>query len=251
MNEKVKELSPAVVARCVRDLRDAREAVAVDPTSTAAFIAIERLGAALVDDPTATLGKSRGALVALLAKRSPLPHGSRVAAHATLVDDVRCARNDRVHVGAAGRRAAMVACELAVRLEGALMQWPETLAVSDIMASPVVTAEGWQTLYELRRVLLAGGYSALPWYEAQGWRIVTAGWIVRAAAALCAPPGWAKTTLADAVASGVVKPPARCPQAKPCDPLSLVSQYGVVLVAEGSRPLGIVTTTDRLAALRA
>ena len=47
------------------------------------------------------------------------------------------------------------------------------------MVNPVVTAECWQTLYELRRTMLAEGYSALPWRDGNDWLLVTADWLAK------------------------------------------------------------------------
>ena len=46
------------------------------------------------------------------------------------------------------------------------------LEARDVMVSPVATAECWQTFYELRRTMLAEGYSALPWRHDKDWRLV-------------------------------------------------------------------------------
>ena len=53
------------------------------------------------------------------------------------------------------------------------------LRARDLMVSPVATAECWQTLYELRRIMLAEGYSALPWWDGDDWRLVTADWLAK------------------------------------------------------------------------
>ena len=87
-----------------------------------------------------------------------------------------------MHRGAAGRQSARLACELATRIEGALMAKANKincLKARDVMVSPVATAECWQTLYELRRTMLAEGYSALPWWNGNDWRLVTADWLAK------------------------------------------------------------------------
>ena len=53
------------------------------------------------------------------------------------------------------------------------------LNARDVTVSPVATAECWQTLYELRRTMLAEGYSALPWRDRKIWRLVTADWLAK------------------------------------------------------------------------
>ena len=165
-----------------RALRDAREETFANNTSTAAFIAIEAAGAFLHGKPRATLGATCCCLLALLVEVNASTGGPRTLDHPTLLRTVRHARNDRMHQGAAGRRSARLACELATRIEGALMVKANAinaLTARDVMMSPVVTAECWQTLYELRRTMLAEGYSALPWRDGVNWRLVTADWLAK------------------------------------------------------------------------
>ena len=161
-------------------LRDAREVTFANNTSTAAFIAIEAAGAFLRGNPRATLGATCCCLLALLCEEEASTGGPRTLDHPTLLRTVRVARNDRMHRGAAGRQSAGLACELASRIEGALMAKANAinmLKARDVMVSPVATAECWQTLYELRRIMLAEGYSALPWRHGKDWRLVTADWL--------------------------------------------------------------------------
>ena len=161
-------------------LRDAREATFANNTSTAAFIAIEAAGAFLHGNPRAPLRDACGCLLTLLDESRASTGGPRTLDHPTLLRTVRVARNDRMHRGAAGRQSAGLACELATRIEGALMAKANAinmLKARDVMVSPVATAECWQTLYELRRIMLAEGYSALPWRHGKGWRLVTADWL--------------------------------------------------------------------------
>ena len=163
-------------------LRDAREETFANNTSTAAFIAIEAAGAFLRGNPRATLGVASCCLLALLVEARASTGGRRTLDHPTLLRTVRVARNDRMHRGAAGRQSARLACELATRIEGALMAKANAinnLEARDVMVSPVATAECWQTLYELRRTMLAEGYSALPWRDGDDWRLVTAHWLAK------------------------------------------------------------------------
>ena len=160
-------------------LRDAREATLANNTSTAAFIAIEAAGAFLHGNPRATLGRTCCCLLALLVEVNASTGGRRTLDHPTLLRTVLDARNDRMHQGAAGRRSARLACELATRIEGALMAKANAITARDVMVNPVVTAECWQTLYELRRTMLAEGYSALPWRDGNDWRLVTADWLAK------------------------------------------------------------------------
>ena len=163
-------------------LRDAREETFANNTSTAAFIAIEAAGAFLRGNPRAPLRDASCCLLALLDEAKASTGGPRTLDHPTLLRTVRVARNDRMHRGAAGRQSARLACELATRIEGALMAKADAinnLQARDVMVSPVATAECWQTLYELRRTMLAEGYSALPWRDGDNWRLVTADWLAK------------------------------------------------------------------------
>ena len=163
-------------------LRDAREATFANNTSTAAFIAIEAAGAFLHGNPQAPLRDVGCCLHALLVEERVSIGGPRTLDHPTLLRTVRYVRNDRMHRGAAGRQSARLACELATRIEGALMAKANKincLKARDVMVSPVATAECWQTLYELRRTMLAEGYSALPWWNGNDWRLVTADWLAK------------------------------------------------------------------------
>ena len=163
-------------------LRDAREATFANNTSTAAFIAIEAAGAFLHGNPRAPLRDAGCCRLALLVDMEASTGGPRTLDHPTLLRTVRYARNDRMHRGAAGRQSARLACELATRIEGALMAKANKindLKARDVIVSPVATAECWQTLYELRRTMLAEGYSALPWWNGDDWRLVTADWLAK------------------------------------------------------------------------
>ena len=227
-----------------RALRDAREETARDHESTAAFIAIERLGTFLRRDPTATLGETTCCLTALLMCHPPQPAGTRLTEHETLVQQVKQSRNDRMHAGPTGRRAAQLATELAVRLEGALMANANCLTAKDIMASPVETAEDWQTLYELRRTLLARGYSSLPWRNSisNSWHLVTSGWILDRIGT-GRRKDWAGRTLAEAARDE--EPPKSSPK-HPNTPITCLGST-TTLIVEGSYAVGIITPTDLLA----
>ena len=153
-----------------RALAKARQRCLEDHSDTALFTAIEAAGAFLVGNPKAHIWKCIAVFVDAGAP------GARA-----LVERVRVARNDRMHRGVASERTRSDMVELAVLLEGAFMKHAakgSALTARDVMTSPVVEAERWQTLYELRRVMLEHGYSVLPWHSQQdGWRFVTAGWL--------------------------------------------------------------------------
>ena len=223
-----------------RALRDAREETALDATSTATFVAIERLGAFLVGKPKAFWTDITTKLTEFLEAHAPAPVPPD---HATLVKHVKDARNDHMHIGPTGRRAVRLATDLTLRLEEALMaKAPNPCTAADLMTSPVTIAQPWETLYELRRHLLTRGYSALPWRDGGTWRLVTAGWIARR---LIEDQKNAKATLNE-----VAPDPPPCPTVDPSAPLGTINPSGIVLVADGDHALGIITTTDRLAALR-
>ena len=229
-----------------RALRGAREATVANNTSTAAFIAIEAAGAFLLGNPKARLVDTDCCLLALLNEAKASTGGPRTLDHPTLLRTVRHARNDRVHRGVAGRRSARLACELATRIEGALMAQINDLKARDVMVSPVAAAECWQTLYELRRTMLAEGYSALPWSDGDCWRLVTADWLAKRLMAV-ENPVRLETKLRCVPNYG---PPPNCPPPK-VKTVGPNTKVGCVpretcLVVEKNVLVGIITPVDLL-----
>lgn len=230
-----------------RALRDARESMNASADPTTVFGAIEALGRALTGKPKARLAEAKCALLTVLVVTRTPDGGPHTLDHATLIETVRKARNDWAHQGATGRANAARAAELALRLEGALMAKakPTPILARDVMVSPVTVAEPWQTLYEVRRTMLANGFSALPsWRDDNAeapWLMLDTGWL---ATALLDPtcPVTLQTKVADI--------PARClpPQAErasPTDPVTSLPGLPVLIIDDGN-PVGIVTPADLL-----
>ena len=162
------------------DLEDAHQLV----------VAIESLGKALSGNPHAVSGKVECCLLAFAALWDPNgeaedPHASPLA---TILERVRKQRNDYAHEGTAARRLARQAAEAAIRLERALLKAEKegkSMEMRDVMITPVICAEDWQTLAHVRRVMLLHEFTVLP-YRSNGksanakWKFIEAEHVVKA-----------------------------------------------------------------------
>ena len=93
-----------------------------------------------------------------------------------LIERIRLARNAAVHEGAMARNVAGPAIKLALIVEEGLMgRIAKDDSVKDIRAwmapSPVV-AENWHPLSQIRGTMIASGYSDLPFWDGQQWKLV-------------------------------------------------------------------------------
>ena len=130
----------------------------------------------------------------------------------TMLRRVREQRNDYAHEGTAARRLARQAAEVAIRLERALLN-AETedrpMKMRDVMITPVVCAEEWQTLAHVRRVMLLHEFTILPYRRSPGdWTFIEATGVVRALS-----KGRRRilgTTVEDAVESELLRVIAAC-----------------------------------------
>ena len=153
-------------------------------------VAIESLGKALHGNQGAMLRQVECCLIALAARwdRDGETEDPSASPLGVILKRVREQRNDYAHEGTAARRLARQAAEVALRLERALLK-AETkekpMEMRDIMISPVICAEEWQTLAHIRRVMLLHEYSILP-YRPNGksakrkWKFIEAGHVVKA-----------------------------------------------------------------------
>ena len=149
-------------------------------------VAIESLGRALHGSGVATLGSVECCLIAFSAHWAPDggtadPTSSPLPA---ILKRVREQRNDFAHEGTAARRLARQAAEVALQLERALLN-AETegrpMRMRDVMITPVICAEEWQTLAHVRRVMLLHEFTILPYrQQGKGWTFVDATGVVRA-----------------------------------------------------------------------
>ncbi len=91
-----------------------------------------------------------------------------------LLEEVRKARNDEAHTGAAARAAARIATVVGIYLEDTLMAARD--AEKDVKAyiqEEVVRAYTWQRLGECRRLMLTYSFSYLPVKIGTEWKILT------------------------------------------------------------------------------
>ena len=149
-------------------------------------VAIEALGKALHGSAAAPLGSVECCLIAFSVKWAPDgetqdPTSSPLPA---MLERVRTQRNDYAHEGTAARRLARQAAEVALQLERALLN-AETegrpMKMRDVMITPVICAEEWQTLAHVRRVMLLHEFTILPYRQpGKGWTFVKATGVVRA-----------------------------------------------------------------------
>jgi hypothetical protein len=150
------------------NFRDAlRSARAVALSDAEAFDAIvhvlEEIGIQLARE-----SKGLGVYIEHLVRygdRSALAADGRLA---TVLEHLRIARNDAVHVGAFARSLTQHAIEAALILEDALMSG--TSRVADFMVPSPVCAHGWQTVGAVRQVFLSNSFSWLPIRVDDEWR---------------------------------------------------------------------------------
>ena len=94
-----------------------------------------------------------------------------ISSPGALYDALRKHRNAHVHEGATARNAGARAVRLSLMLEESLM--PRKKTAETFMTPDPVTAELWNSVSEVRAMLLGGGYSALPlWHEGK-WTLIT------------------------------------------------------------------------------
>ena len=169
--EKPMIIQPDMALYFARRLREARAQVQADAEGyVAVAIAVEQLGAALSADGTCAAWKT---IVNALSLDSDLTDGDGGAPSlGSAYYRVRRARNIAVHEGAMSRAVAARAIDLTIGLEVALMKAANTHATKDWMAPNPTVAHPWMTVAQVRSALLAGGFSALPIWWDEAWRLV-------------------------------------------------------------------------------
>ena len=235
-----------------QQLKEARRAGLSDlENAHQLVVAIESLGKALYGSGDATLRSVECCLIAFSAQwdpdgetgdstSSPLP---------TMLRRVREQRNDYAHEGTAARRLARQAAEVAIRLERALLNAEtegRSMQMRDVMITPVVCAEEWQTLAHVRRIMLLHEFTILPYRRSpRDWTFIEATGVVRALSK--GGRGVRDTTVKDAVESGLLQVIADAPKADAEDEVDL-SQPETTLVVKGDcqAPAGLVTPFDLL-----
>lgn len=91
-----------------------------------------------------------------------------------LLEEVRKARNDEAHTGAAARAAARIATVVGIYLEDTLMaaSCAEKDGVKAYIQEQVVRAYTWQRLGECRRLMLTYSFSCLPVKIGTEWKML-------------------------------------------------------------------------------
>ena len=216
-------------------------------------VAIESLGKALHGNQAATLGKVECCLIAFATRWHP--DGETEDPNASplwvTLKRVREQRNDYAHEGTAARRVARQAAEAAIRLERALLKAEteqRTMEMRDIMISPVICAEEWQTLAHIRRIMLLQEFTILPYREkgecAKGqWKFIEAEHVVKA---LCKGGDGARSmTVKDAVDRGILM--WKCAKtAKACAQVNLCNPVTTLVVTDTEDAAGLVTPFELL-----
>ena len=220
-------------------------------------VAIELLGKALHDNrhdnQTATFGQVECCLIAFATRWDPDgetedPNASPLG---VILERVREQRNDYAHEGTAARRLARQAAEAAIRLERALLK-AETeespMEMRDVMISPVICAEEWQTLAHIRRIMLLHEFTILPYREkgecADGqWKFIEAEHVVKAL--FKDGNGVLGMTVKAAVDDKILM--WKCAKtAKACDQVHLCSPATTLVVTDTGDAAGLVTPFDLL-----
>ena len=106
------------------------------------------------------------------------------------------------------------------------------------MASPVETAEPWETLYDVRVRMLGHGYTALPAKMAEQWWWITDEWLVEAIQ---------KFGIKAVVNDAMTQSSGKLTEATRVDRTRKVAEVETpALVVEGERAIGVVTAFDML-----
>ena len=223
--------------------------------------AIEAVGKAIVkgDKNKDTLGKLQEELRKFVKKWHPTTDRGKEEAERgpfestfkNLLKEVKEARNDEAHTGAAARSAARIATVVGIYLEDTLMAASD--AEKDVKAyiqEEVVRAYTWQRLGECRRLMLTHSFSYLP---VQIKNKIKNEWKMLSDADLAEylvvkGPDARKETVEEAIKSGLNVKDA--PEVKPtyCKRKALNKMEGkaAVVINKEKELLGIITPFDLL-----
>lgn len=157
-------------------LRAARDLALADSEGFMQLIQeIEQLGSFLTNDPDArTFARHEDSLVLLAQSSLTLEPNFEL-----LLAALRKARNDAAHLGAAARRTTSQAVSVALVLEEAMAGSTNLRLVEHYMVDTPVSAESWQTIAMVRRVMLHHQFSVLPYRHGKTWKLLTDGAVVR------------------------------------------------------------------------
>lgn len=215
------------------------------------------MGKAIVkgDKDKDTLGKLKEELQKFVKKCHPttgqgqyeVEEGPFESTFKNLLEEVKEARNDEAHTGAAARSAARIAVVVGIYLEDTLMA--ASGADKDVKAyihEEVVRAYKWQRLGECRRLMLTHSFSCLPVQIENEWKMLSdadlAGYLV------VKGPDGRKETVEEAIKNGLNVEDAV--EVKPiyCKRKALNKMEGkaAVVINKEKELLGIITPFDLL-----
>ena len=223
--------------------------------------AIEAVGKAIVkgDKDKDTLGKLKEELQKFVKKCHPTTGQGQYEAEEgpfettfkNLLEEVKEARNDEAHTGAAARSAARIAVVVGIYLEDTLMA--ASGADKDVKAyiqEEVVRAYTWQRLGECRRLMLTHSFSYLP---VQIKNEIKSEWKMLLDADLAEylvvkGPDARKETVEEAIKNGLNLEDAVEVKPTYCKRKALKEMEGkaAVVIKEKKQLLGIVTPFDLL-----
>jgi hypothetical protein len=178
MTVALRPLAPEVRLTIRDRLRNTRLAALANAEDFVDIVqTLEQLGHLLCGEQRSGFGQYQADLHRFATSRSPLAavyekHSPHFHCNLNqLMNFVREGRNDSVHSGVFARKVVSHAIDLALVLEDALM--PDG-PVADFMVRDVVTAEFWQPLSFIRRLMLEHSFSCLPIFtDEHGWRVVS------------------------------------------------------------------------------
>ena len=166
------KIQPDVALYFARQFRAARAQVQGDAEGyVAVAIAVEQLGAAL--GAKGGTCEAQKVIVDTLFLDGDWTRGDNGSPSlGSAYDRVRRARNIAVHEGAMSRAVGAHAIDLTIGLEVALMKAVNTDVAHVWMVPNPTVAHPWMTVAQVRSVLLAGGFSALPIWWQDAWHLV-------------------------------------------------------------------------------
>lgn len=216
-------------------------------------VAIESLGKSLHGKQHAQFGKVKCCLLAFADEwdssvEAEDPHASPLP---VLLERVRVQRNDYAHEGTAARRLARQAAEVAFRLERALLtaeKEGKPMEMRDVMVTPVICAEDWQTLAHVRRVMLLHEFTILPYRpngecEDRQWKFIEAGHVVKA---LSKDVEGVRSMSVKSALKEKILVPTCAKTARACDHIDLSNPDTTLVVTDKGDAVGLVTPFDLL-----
>jgi CBS domain-containing protein len=197
MDDDLKRLfnDPQLRFRLRARLREARSAVQADAEGFEVVVhAIESVGRALNPSGRSLYGYANHIITLITGQRvqrsAEDESDPKVSKNdlETQLFLLRNTRNDFAHEGVHARQAADLAVGLSLLLEDALSTSWTNITLRDLMVRRPVVADGSDTLREVRRVMLANAFTALPVRRLDGsgkppsspaWKLITDAWLAK------------------------------------------------------------------------